>query len=316
MALAKGKQIRNGGLLTMLNNVDDMLDFFQENKAFITAVQYTAARFEFLDVLVEKDFLCSLILKYLYSNNDMALIFKGGTLLSKVHADFNRMSEDLDFMIPMARNVARNQRSESIRPVKELLNNIHLKLRIFTVKQPLIGHNNSCQYTMELNYRSHLTQSYDKILIDIGMRDELFLPADRLKAKTLLMDPFVNDSMVKPFSVIGLNSQEAYAEKTRAALCRRELAIRDYYDLDYAIMNGIIDFENEAFLLLIKKKVQHEVRFHNFSAPEVIRYLQAKVKSELEPTLKRHGIADFNLDRILAQLTLLSKVRPLIGVAS
>jgi len=285
-----------------------MLNFFQENNAFITAVQYTAARFKFLDVLVEKDFLCSLILKYLYETDDVTLIFKGGTLLSKVHADFNRMSEDLDFMIPMARNVARNQRSQSIKPIKELLNNIHLTLPIFTVKQPLIGHNNSCQYTMELNYKSHLTQSYDKILIDIGMRDELFLPADSFKAKTLLMDPFVNDSMVEPFTVIGLNSQETYAEKTRAALCRRELAIRDYYDLDYATMKGIIDFENEAFLSLVKKKVQHEVCFHNFKEPAVIRYLQAKIKSELEPTLKQHGIADFNLDRILAQLTVLSKI--------
>lgn len=266
-----------------------MLDFFQESKVFVTAVQYTAARFEFLDVLVEKDFLCSLILKYLYNKDDITLVFKGGTLLSKVHADFNRMSEDLDFMIPMARNVARYQRSESIKPIKELLNSINLKLPIFTVKQPLIGHNNSCQYTMELNYRSHLTQSYDKILIDIGMRDELFLPADSFKAKTLLMDPFVNDSMVEPFTVIGLNSQEAYAEKTRAALCRRELAIRDYYDLDYATMNGIIDFENEAFLLLIKKKVEHEVRFHNFKDPEVFTICRPKLKVSLSLHLRGMG---------------------------
>jgi predicted nucleotidyltransferase component of viral defense system len=33
---------------------------------------------------------------------DEALVFKGGTCLAKVYADFYRLSEDLDFVIPMA----------------------------------------------------------------------------------------------------------------------------------------------------------------------------------------------------------------------
>lgn len=68
----------------MLDNIIDMTNFFQEEKEFVATVQYTAARFEFSDALVEKDFLCSLILKYLYDEG-MPLVFKGGTLLSKVH---------------------------------------------------------------------------------------------------------------------------------------------------------------------------------------------------------------------------------------
>lgn len=290
----------------MLENIDEMLDFFNKTKEFIAAAQYTAAKFEFLDVLVEKDFLCSLVLKYLYNNPDMILVFKGGTLLSKVHTEFNRMSEDLDFAIPMPRNTARNQRSQSIRPVKELLNRLNNKLPIFTIKQPLIGHNNSCQYTMELNYRSNLTHEYGKILIDIGMRDELLMPVHESKAKTLLIDPISKDNKVVPFSIIGLHPQEAYAEKTRAALCRKELAIRDYYDLDYASINRLIDFENDAFLALVKKKVRHETTFHDFNNPVTIRYLQNKITAELEPTLKKDGIVDFNLHRILARLELLS----------
>lgn len=99
MARVKVKQIRNGELLIMLDDIDEMLDFFKKTKEFIAAIQYTAAKFEFLDVLVEKDFLCSLVLKYLYNNLDMMLIFKGGTLLSKVHTEFNRMSEDLELLI-------------------------------------------------------------------------------------------------------------------------------------------------------------------------------------------------------------------------
>jgi predicted nucleotidyltransferase component of viral defense system len=278
----------------MLNDIDEMLYFFNQTKEFVTAVQYTASKFEFLNVLVEKDFLCSIVLKYLYNDLGNTLVFKGGTLLSKMYTEFNRMSEDLDFSIPIPRNAARNQRSQNIKPVKEVLGRINTKLPIFIIKKPLMGHNNSCQYTMELNYKSNVTQNYDKILIDIGMRDELLMPAYEARVKTLLIDPFSENNKVSPFAIIGLHPQEAYAEKTRAALCRKELAIRDYYDLYYASANGLIDFENDAFLLLVKKKVQHETNFHDFNDPVVIKHLQSKVTSELEPTLKKDGIMDFN----------------------
>jgi len=125
----------------MLNSVDDLLSFFQKSDEFIAAVQYTAGRFNFTSALIEKDYLCSLILMYLYNNKDIPLIFKGGTLLTKVHTDFNRLSEDLDFAIPTLPNITRSQRSQQIRPIKKLFNNIHEHLPIFTIKhrfpQPL-----------------------------------------------------------------------------------------------------------------------------------------------------------------------------------
>lgn len=40
-----------------------MVNFFNDEKEFVTAVNYTAARFEFSDALIEKDFLCSMILR-------------------------------------------------------------------------------------------------------------------------------------------------------------------------------------------------------------------------------------------------------------
>jgi hypothetical protein len=159
---------------------------------------------------------------------------------------------------------------------------------------------------MELNYRSNLTSSYDKILIDIVMHDELLMPAYEVKAKTLVIDPFSKDYKIDPFKIMGLHPQEAYAEKVRAALCRKELAIRDYYDLDHALVNGIINFENDNFLLLVKSKIQYEPNLQNLNDPVVIKYLRSKIKSELEFTLKKDAIAGFNLDRILLRLELLS----------
>jgi len=65
----------------------------------MAAIEYTTANTELKPELIEKDFYCSLVLKYIFSHNTQPLIFKGGTLLTKVYADFYRLSEDLDFSI-------------------------------------------------------------------------------------------------------------------------------------------------------------------------------------------------------------------------
>lgn len=291
----------------MLKNVNDMLSFFRQTESFVATVQYTAARFKFMDRLVEKDYLCSLVLKYLYMTQNHNLIFKGGTLLSKVHANFNRLSEELDFMIPVPANATRNQRSKSIHSAKKILHDINYLLPIFTVKKELAGHNNSCQYTMELNYKSNLTGLTEKILIDIGLRDTLLMPEQFLEARTILMDPFNNDDSVELIQIIGLHLQEAYAEKIRAALCRKELAIRDYYDLDYCTENNLVALSDEKFLLLVKEKVRNEKHFHDPLDQKTYQTLYNKIKTELEPTLKTSSLDNFSLTRICNQLDTLKK---------
>ena len=67
---------------------------------FRAAVTFTAQRTAFTPRLVEKDSLCTVLLEYLAATGSR-LAFKGGTCLSKVHAGFYRLSEDLDFVIPM-----------------------------------------------------------------------------------------------------------------------------------------------------------------------------------------------------------------------
>lgn len=68
---------------------------------FTEAVAFTAARLGFVPTLIEKDYFCSVVLAYLAGVLKETLIFKGGTCLTKVHAGFYRLSEDLDFTVPM-----------------------------------------------------------------------------------------------------------------------------------------------------------------------------------------------------------------------
>ncbi|MDQ3665050.1 MAG: nucleotidyl transferase AbiEii/AbiGii toxin family protein [Acidobacteriota bacterium] len=71
----------------------------EDTDLFREAVSLTAAETKFAARLIEKNYFCTLLLGYFGAAVGEELIFKGGTCLAKVHADFYRLSEDLDFVI-------------------------------------------------------------------------------------------------------------------------------------------------------------------------------------------------------------------------
>ena len=78
----------------------DMFIHRVQPELFREALGYTEASTGFQASMIEKDYYCSLILDRLF-DADTDLVFKGGTCLSKVYTDFYRMSEDLDFVLPV-----------------------------------------------------------------------------------------------------------------------------------------------------------------------------------------------------------------------
>ena len=84
----------------------------QDRDAFRDMIRYVEGKTGFLARLIEKDYYCSLVLRSLSSVNS-DLVFKGGTLLNKVHAGFYRLSEDLDFTISMLGEETRGDRSNA-----------------------------------------------------------------------------------------------------------------------------------------------------------------------------------------------------------
>ena len=293
----------------MLNNLNEMIEFFQDSKEFNAAVDYTAGYYGFSAILIEKDYLATLVLQCLNNFAQPNLVFKGGTLLSKAYANFKRMSEDLDFSISMERNVSRSKRSKTIAPIKNILNNIRNYLPMFYVEEVLIGHNDSTQYCGKLGYHSNLIPSNNAILIDINMREPLYNKLEKTPCKTLLADPFTSQSKCQPIMISSLTKNEAYAEKIRAAFSRKELAIRDFYDLDHAIETKQINLQNKELIALLNKKLQYEEHIHDFTTSDVTEYLQAKIHSELNPTLRYSDIGLFDLKRVINNLQkLLEKI--------
>ena len=81
---------------------------------YTPALRFSRAR------LIEKDDVCTIILEFLTAGH-ADLVFKGGTCLAKIYADFYRMSEDLDFVIPMPIDAPRSARSARQREFTSIL---------------------------------------------------------------------------------------------------------------------------------------------------------------------------------------------------
>lgn len=90
------------------------------------------------------------------SENKYNLIFKGGTLLNKVHAGFYRLSEDLDFTISAKPDLNRAGRVKNAAPLKEWVANLSKHVPGLFVERQLTGINQSLQYNATLAYESTL----------------------------------------------------------------------------------------------------------------------------------------------------------------
>lgn len=269
-------------------------------KLFAEAIRFTAAETGFIARLIEKDYFCSVVLEDLAALN-AALVFKGGTLLAKIHSTFYRLSEDLDFSISTGAEATKKSRSQSVAAIKPAITSLSERVPGLRIETPLTGSNNSTQYNAVLSYRSVLADQRETIKIEIGLREPVLSEARQRPAQTLLMNPIRRGAAFIPaFSMVSLNHQETMAEKIRAALCRREVAIRDFFDIDHAVVNASFDTLNTALLNLLRQKVAV-----NGTGPVDVsagRYeqLRAQLETELRPVLRSRDFERFEIGRAFA----------------
>jgi predicted nucleotidyltransferase component of viral defense system len=167
---------------------------------FRESLVYSEAEKGFTSTLIEKDYYCSLVLQYFF-NNETALVFKGGTCLSKVHADFYRLSEDLDFIIPVTADTNRAQRRAGIEPVKRIFKKLSNVIPGVTITEQFRGHNESKQYIGCLEYPSAIVEKMEKIQIEVGLREALFIPSESKMARTIVVNPFSGQPLLPDITV-------------------------------------------------------------------------------------------------------------------
>lgn len=271
----------------------------QDAARFLEAVNATAAATGFATRLIEKDYFCTVLLQHL-APLDGALVFKGGTCLAKVYAGFYRLSEDLDFVIPTPVGASRTERSRRARGLKGLLAGIDGKLPGVHLRRALEGANNSAQYTAVLGYTSLLRGGEETIQFEVGLREPLVTPVVQGEAKTLLLDPVSGSALVPALRVPCLSQREAMAEKLRAALCRRDVAIRDFYDIDHGVRRLAVRLDDAQLLALVRQKLAVPGNEPLDVSRARLDALLPQVETELKPMLRPADFAAFVLGRAVA----------------
>lgn len=276
------------------------VDLFRE------AVNFTAAETAFPSRLIEKDYFCSVLLGYL-AVTDGSLVFKGGTCLTKVYAGFYRLSEDLDFAISMAVDASRAERSRRADGVKKAVSALPTALPAFRVVEPVTGANNSTQYAGVVAYASLLSRQQETIKIEVGLREPLLMPVESGPARTLLLDPVSHTPMVAPTRPRCMSKAETFAEKFRAALSRREVAIRDFYDIDHAVRKLGLQPQDEEMVRLVRKKLDVPGNEPVDVSKERLAALRQQLEPQLKPVLRDGNFREFDLERAFQAVVEMAK---------
>jgi predicted nucleotidyltransferase component of viral defense system len=267
------------------------MDLFRE------ALSFTQSETGFSVRLVEKDYYCSLLLQDLLATTTPQWVFKGGTCLSKVHSDFYRMSEDLDFAFSVPLGASRPQRSKMVVSMKEHLAKLAQRLACFNVVESLRGYNNSTQYIGSLSYKSVVTAQDEPIKVEFAMREPIQEPVEHLPARTLLINPFRQVAAIAPVRVPVLSCRETYCEKLRAALTRREPAIRDFYDIDHGVRSGRLNTDDRRVIELVGSKLAVPGNDPINISEAKHEILKRQVQGQLRPVLREADYTAFDLER-------------------
>ncbi len=165
------------------------------------------------------------------------------------------------------------------------------------IVEPLGGANESTQYRAVVGYESLLDSHVEPIGIEVALREPTLTTPLQGASKTMLLNPINGRPLVDAFPVSCLSYQEAMAEKLRAALTRREVAIRDFFDVDYAVREGALDTRDRALLDLLRRKLQVPGTARVDVSPDRAGQLRRQLEAELRPVLREQDLAQFDLER-------------------
>lgn len=271
----------------------------EDGDLFREAVNFTATTTAFAARLIEKDYFCSLLLNHL-AQVEPALVFKGGTCLAKVHSGFYRLSEDIDLVIPVRESTGRARRSRLVGGLKEALVSLELDMPAFRVVAGLQGSNASTQYVANVEYIAPGQSRPDSIKIEVALREPLLTPVLAGVAQTLLLDPVTGGILVPGVAIPCISWLEAMAEKFRAAMSRREVAVRDFYDIDFAVQRRGLDPTRGDLLELVRRKLAMPGNGPVDVSVERLSQLRTQLMAQLRPVLRSVDFAAFDLDRAAA----------------
>ena len=89
-----------------------------------------------------------------------------------------------------------------------------------------------------LSYTSIYDQSEQTIKVELTYTHKQYLPTNNYHFASLFVDPVLDEALFPWETIECLALEEMMAEKARAALTRKESAIRDFFDIRYVQKSG------------------------------------------------------------------------------
>lgn len=281
-----------------------------ENKEeFIKILERASKKKKFLLPLLEKDYYLTLILSRMHELSG-DLIFKGGTCLNKIYYVYYRLSEDLDFSMKLPKYEAtRGERRKCIQPVKDNIEKFvrQFDMRIVGSENP--GRNESKQYVYYFSYQSALRPIEGKVKFEIGLRFNPIEPIEKRHVQHAFLHPFTGEPLFDGGKVNCLSLNELISEKLRAAAIRKEIAPRDFYDLDFILRNKF-NLANKEVVELFKKKLKEDgadtdlrkYRVNLGHSDAEIKDMRSRIENELFDVLTPSERENFELDKALERI--------------
>lgn len=272
-----------------------------ETNEFKKLILAVADKYKFRPAIIEKDYYITKILNNVNKILSDQIVFKGGTLLNKIYLHYARMSEDLDFVYCSADDFnTRKKRSKLMEPIKSGMKPF-LELINLKQKKEAEGFNESQHYIFYISYYSFISEKEENIQLEISLRNNPVTEPVKLKVKHIYRDLFTNKKIIPENKILSLSYKEAVAEKLRAAITRKNKAIRDYYDL-WNIEKDNFNFNDKDFLKIFKTKLKQVNYEENFSSNlgitnKEIELLRNQIQHELLPVIRERE--EFDLELVL-----------------
>jgi len=258
--------------------------------------------------LLEKDYHLTKILHKISERRIKNLVFRGGTCLNKCYLDFYRLSEDLDFVFNQnVKGLSKMQIKKILdnlrRIIFEVLNELNLETskelgrgwKMLTSKEEpkIIG------LEIITQYKSLLDNSLQKIKIEISFRNKLINSTKTRPIHHEFINAFGEPILKEDMDVEVIDLAENFAEKFRALVTRKNIAIRDIYDLYFILKENILKIDKKIIeLSLIKIRESLGSEFTKNDLRDFIVGLNSKLynldEKEILSVLKSEEKVDIN----------------------
>jgi len=277
-----------------------------ENKIDLDDLRRLSIGTKFPQDLLEKDYHLTRILHKISEKQIKDLVFKGGTCLNKCYLGFYRLSEDLDFVYNKDTKELSKRQIKLIldklrREIIEILDRLGFetskelgkgwKMLTSKLKPRIVG------LEIITKYNSIIDNSVQTIKIEISFRKRLRKPTKRKTIKHEFIDAIGEPILDKDIEIEVIDLNENLAEKFRALMIRKNIAIRDIYDIYFILKNKIAKVNKDLIdLILAKINESSKEKFTRKELFDFIKNLESKTseldEKEISSMLKSDEKAD------------------------